>query len=149
MSKKISGGKGTRKTARGEGVLSGRGMHTRVKTAKGRKLSSTLWLQRQLNDPYVAEAKKMGYPKKKLVLKPRRGSGSKGVIILNSSKKNFEYLLEDKKRFCGTGSITALKKEIKKIKKNISNYFIMPYYNNKTFDVDCLANKGIMKLCIP
>jgi 23S rRNA (uridine2552-2'-O)-methyltransferase len=33
----------------------------RVKTAKGRKLSSTLWLQRQLNDPYVQQAKKDGY----------------------------------------------------------------------------------------
>lgn len=33
----------------------------RVKTAKGRKLSSTLWLQRQLNDPYVQRAKQEGY----------------------------------------------------------------------------------------
>jgi 23S rRNA (uridine2552-2'-O)-methyltransferase len=32
-----------------------------VKTAKGRKLSSTRWLQRQLNDPYVIAAKKEGY----------------------------------------------------------------------------------------
>lgn len=38
-----------------------RGLHTRVKTAKGRRLSSTRWLQRQLNDPYVIEAKKLGY----------------------------------------------------------------------------------------
>ena len=29
---------------------------TKVKTAKGRKLSSTRWLQRHLNDPYVAKA---------------------------------------------------------------------------------------------
>lgn len=34
---------------------------TRVKTAKGRKLSSTLWLERQLNDPYVQRAKAEGY----------------------------------------------------------------------------------------
>jgi 23S rRNA (uridine2552-2'-O)-methyltransferase len=43
---------------------SGRGardLSTRVKTAKGRKLSSTRWLQRQLNDPYVAQAKRDGY----------------------------------------------------------------------------------------
>lgn len=36
-------------------------MHTRVKTARGRKNSSTRWLQRQLNDPYVAQAKADGY----------------------------------------------------------------------------------------
>ncbi|QYK40023.1 MAG: RlmE family RNA methyltransferase [Paracoccaceae bacterium] len=43
---------------------SGRGsrdLRVRVKTAKGRKLSSTLWLERQLNDPYVIRAKREGY----------------------------------------------------------------------------------------
>ncbi len=43
---------------------SGRGqreLRVRVKTAKGRKLSSTLWLERQLNDPYVQRAKKEGF----------------------------------------------------------------------------------------
>lgn len=34
---------------------------TYVKTSKGRKPSSTRWLQRQLNDPYVHEAKSQGY----------------------------------------------------------------------------------------
>jgi 23S rRNA (uridine2552-2'-O)-methyltransferase len=37
------------------------GLTTRVKTAKGRKTSSTRWLQRQLNDPYVKKAKAEGY----------------------------------------------------------------------------------------
>ncbi len=46
------------------GNTSGRGqrdLRVRVKTAKGRKLSSTLWLERQLNDPYVQRAKKEGF----------------------------------------------------------------------------------------
>lgn len=34
---------------------------TKVRSARGRKNSSTRWLQRQLNDPYVAEAQKYGY----------------------------------------------------------------------------------------
>ncbi|MBI1301299.1 MAG: rRNA methyltransferase [Alphaproteobacteria bacterium] len=34
---------------------------TRVKTSKRRKSSSTRWLKRQLNDPYVIEAEKYGY----------------------------------------------------------------------------------------
>lgn len=38
-----------------------RHLKQRVKSAKGRKLSSTLWLERQLNDPYVAAAKDAGY----------------------------------------------------------------------------------------
>lgn len=32
-----------------------------VKSAKGRKTSSTLWLKRQLNDPYIVKAKADGY----------------------------------------------------------------------------------------
>ena len=39
----------------------GRSLKTRVKTAKKRTLSSTLWLERQLNDPFVAKAKSEGY----------------------------------------------------------------------------------------
>lgn len=38
-----------------------RRLKVRVRTAKGRRISSTRWLQRQLNDPYVAEAKRAGY----------------------------------------------------------------------------------------
>ena len=43
---------------------SGRGQRdltVKVKTARGRRLSSTRWLQRQLNDPYVKRAKDEGF----------------------------------------------------------------------------------------
>ncbi len=43
---------------------SGRGqrdLKVKVKTARGRKTSSTRWLQRQLNDPYVKRARTEGY----------------------------------------------------------------------------------------
>jgi len=39
----------------------GRGLSVRVETAKRRSNSSTRWLQRQLNDPYVREAQQQGY----------------------------------------------------------------------------------------
>jgi 23S rRNA (uridine2552-2'-O)-methyltransferase len=38
-----------------------RELKTRVKSGKSRTLSSKLWLKRQLNDPYVARAKREGY----------------------------------------------------------------------------------------
>ncbi len=46
----------------GRDTGSGRG-HTRVrvKSTRGRKASSQRWLERQLNDPYVAAAKSKGY----------------------------------------------------------------------------------------
>jgi len=39
----------------------GRDLTVRVKTARKRSTSSTRWLQRQLNDPYVAAARREGY----------------------------------------------------------------------------------------
>jgi 23S rRNA (uridine2552-2'-O)-methyltransferase len=46
------------KASKGSG---GRELKTRVKTGKSRSLSSKLWLERQLNDPYVARAKREGF----------------------------------------------------------------------------------------
>ena len=45
----------------GQGQSGSRKLTVRVRTAKGRKIASTRWLQRQLNDPYVEEAKRQGY----------------------------------------------------------------------------------------
>jgi len=45
----------------GVGASGQRDMRVNVKTAKKRKISSTLWLDRQLNDPYVARARAEGY----------------------------------------------------------------------------------------
>ena len=53
-----TGGSGGRKDSSGRGT---RELRTRVKTAKGRKISSTRWLDRQLNDPYVQAAKRDGF----------------------------------------------------------------------------------------
>jgi 23S rRNA (uridine2552-2'-O)-methyltransferase len=47
-------------TARSKGSGS-RALKVRIKSGKSRKLSSKLWLERQLNDPYVARAKREGY----------------------------------------------------------------------------------------
>ncbi len=54
MSEKADKGGSSRKGGR-------RNLRERVKTARGRKLSSKLWLERQLNDPYVTRAKEEGY----------------------------------------------------------------------------------------
>lgn len=52
----------------------------RVKTAKHRKISSTRWLQRQLNDPFVLEAKNRGY----------RSRASFKIIEINDKFKIFK-----------------------------------------------------------
>ncbi|HUE80261.1 MAG TPA: RlmE family RNA methyltransferase [Sphingomicrobium sp.] len=65
-----------------------RGLHQRVRTARGRSVSSNRWLERQLNDPYVRRAKAENYRSraafKLLELDERFGllEGVKAVIDL-------------------------------------------------------------------
>lgn len=66
---------------------SGRGQRdltVKVKTARGRKMSSTMWLQRQLNDPYVQRAKADGY----------RGRAAYKILELNDK---FQFLTPGKR----------------------------------------------------
>jgi 23S rRNA (uridine2552-2'-O)-methyltransferase len=50
----------TKRGASDAGAGGSRKLAVRLRTAKGRKIASTRWLQRQLNDPYVEEAKRLG-----------------------------------------------------------------------------------------
>lgn len=52
---------GGSKRSGGKGSGGQRSLTVRVKSARGRTTSSTRWLQRQLNDPYVARARAEGY----------------------------------------------------------------------------------------
>ena len=59
----------------------------KVRTAKGRKIGSTKWLQRQLNDPYITKAEKDGYrgraAYKLLELDEKLGFLKKGQVIVD------------------------------------------------------------------
>ena len=74
----------------------------RVKTAKGRKISSTRWLERQLNDPYVRRAKAENYRSraayKLLELDERFGllKGVKSVIDLGIAPGGWSQVVRRK-----------------------------------------------------
>ena len=71
----------------------------RLKTAKGRKVSSTRWLERQLNDPYVKRAKAENYRSraayKLLELDERFGllKGVKAVVDLGIAPGGWSQVL--------------------------------------------------------
>jgi 23S rRNA (uridine2552-2'-O)-methyltransferase len=74
----------------------------RVKTAKGRKVSSTRWLERQLNDPYVKRAKAENYRSRaayKLIeLDERFGllRGAKAVVDLGIAPGGWSQVVRKK-----------------------------------------------------
>jgi 23S rRNA (uridine2552-2'-O)-methyltransferase len=86
-----------------------------VKTAKGRKLSSTLWLRRQLNDPYVVAAKKNGYRSRaayKLIELDERfnflGAG-KTIIDLGAAPGGWSQICAEKvESAAGRGHVVAV-----------------------------------------
>ena len=57
----MSGKNRNGKSGRGGSGRGRRDLRVRVKSARGRKLSSTRWLERQLNDPYVRRAREEGW----------------------------------------------------------------------------------------
>lgn len=58
----VSRGGGSKRSGNGRSGFGGsRQMGQRVKTARSRTVSSARWLERQLNDPYVAAAKREGW----------------------------------------------------------------------------------------
>ena len=74
MVKKPTSRQGKNTSGRGQ-----RDLTVKVKTARGRKMSSTMWLQRQLNDPYVQRAKADGY----------RGRAAYKILELNEKFQFF------------------------------------------------------------
>jgi 23S rRNA (uridine2552-2'-O)-methyltransferase len=74
----------------------------RIRTAKGRKVGSTRWLERQLNDPYVRRAKAEGYRSRaayKLIeLDEKFGllRGVKGVVDLGIAPGGWSQVVRKK-----------------------------------------------------
>ena len=90
---------------------SGQGPKQRLKTAKGRKVSSTRWLERQLNDPYVKRAKAEGYRSraayKLLELDEKYGllKGVKAVVDLGIAPGGWSQVV---RRRCPQAAVTGI-----------------------------------------
>jgi 23S rRNA (uridine2552-2'-O)-methyltransferase len=91
----------------------GRG-RVRVRTGRGRPVSSKLWLERQLNDPYVRRAKAEGYRSRaayKLIeiddkyhlLKP-----GMRVIDLGAAPGGWSQVAADRVKSPGSGKVVAI-----------------------------------------
>jgi len=92
-------------------------------------------------------AQYLGYPDTSVVFKPRRETGSRGVLIANAREGEYRPLLFD--RFCGTGHLDAVLQEVEKRGESLKDALAMPEYGPDTFDVDCLAVHGKAIKVIP
>ena len=99
-------------------LITGRKLKVRLKTAKGRKISSTRWLERQLNDPFVQQAQLEGY----------RSRSAFKILELN---EKFQFLTAGARVLdlgCAPGGwsqIAAQKTNSTGMKKNKSQGFVL------------------------
>jgi predicted ATP-grasp superfamily ATP-dependent carboligase len=84
--------------------------------------------------------KRLGYPDRKVVMKPRQGRGSRGVLICDASQAEFKRLLPD--RFCGAGSHDALLRAMEDEEGGFEEYIAVPFYGGPVSDVDCISKNG-------
>ena len=82
----------------------------------------------------------LGYPRTRVVLKPRWGRGSRGVLVCDASRTGFELFLPD--RFCGTGSFDHVRSEILHRKMDFDGWVAVPYWDGPVFDVECIVAGG-------
>lgn len=82
----------------------------------------------------------LGYPEQQVVFKPRRGTGSRAVLIADATVDGYTPLLET--RFCGIGPMPALVGEMAARGVGFAGFLATPFYGHKVYDVDCVARAG-------
>lgn len=93
------------------------------------------------SDDLRSACEALGYRGSRVVIKPRRGRGSRGVLIADVTKTDFERLLPE--RFCGTGSVDAIIEAATGEGEDFKEHIAVPYYAGPVFDVDCIARNGV------
>lgn len=85
--------------------------------------------------------KHLGYPNNMLVLKPRSGRGSRGVMIIDAKQDSFKPLLPN--RFCGYGCVEKVIAAFHENNIGFQDCILMPHYTGDVYDVDCVVDRGV------
>lgn len=91
-----------------------------------------------------AALRTLGYPARRIVLKPRWGRGSRGVLVCDAGRSHFELFLPD--RFCGSGTFEQVLAELDRQNMGLDGWVAVPYWDGPVFDVECvvLNNKVVL-----
>lgn len=93
-------------------------------------------------------AKKMGYPREKVVVKPCRGSGGRGLWILDSETDMLRYTHGPGRR-ATLPALLFMVRESEKAGKAVPEHVVMPFLPGDDYSVDALANEGKAVFVLP
>lgn len=82
----------------------------------------------------------LGYPGTKVVVKPRRESGSRGVLVCDASRDAFTRFLDN--RLCGAGRLEQVIEVARANGMTFEDCIAVPYWDGPVFDVECLVQNG-------
>ena len=82
----------------------------------------------------------LGYPARSVVLKPRRDSGSRGVLVCQADAQRFTPFLEN--RLCGAGQLDQVIAVAQQNEIVFNDFVAVPYWDGPVFDVECLVQRG-------
>jgi carbamoyl-phosphate synthase large subunit len=91
-------------------------------------------------DEVLKTLEMFNYSKEKILLKPRCSSGSRGVMVIDSSIEKLNEFIPD--RMCLEGNIDSIIKFSNTHKIDFSNYLVSEYCPGGIYDVDCIALNG-------
>ena len=92
----------------------------------------------------AVQANQLGYPDRRVILKPRTGRGARGLIVLDSNVSEFTDSSEA--RGYGIGNLDATTEKLRG-EAGPLGLMAMEYLPGPIYDVDCVATEGI-PLCI-
>lgn len=101
----------------------------------------------ETREQFLDAARSLGYPDRRIVFKPRRGAGARGVLIADPKIGVYRELSPD--RFCGTAKLEVLAELVSGQSSGFASLLAMPMYGPKTYDVDCIADRGKAVIVVP
>jgi carbamoyl-phosphate synthase large subunit len=97
-------------------------------------------------EEFVQVANWLGYPDRRVVLKPRTGRGARGVIIVDPDAGDLTVIQEA--RGFELGSLDQIAEKLDKEEGPLA-LMAMEFLPGDIYDVDCLADEGVPKCVVP
>ena len=111
-----------------------------LETAQTNGIDNGLFIPIDSTEQAGAALQQLGYPEQRVVIKPRDGRGSRGVLIFDATIRRWTPLLEN--RFCGTGDVDSLFAEMDRRRIAWNGLIAVPHTAGPVYDVDCIAVSG-------
>ncbi len=97
-------------------------------------------------DDIEKAAVRLGYPGKKVIVKPRNSHGGRGIWILDSE---IQLLQKHPAQHLPLQAFLSVINEAQRLKKNIPEYLVMQFLPGEDYSVDVLADRGMPVYIIP